>query len=165
MNLKDAINVRQRQYGFAKRDTKKNLLVTNNVFVCSSWFGFDRENGLAFLCHFDGERSTEEIPKIVKELNELAEAKLNIESYILNGSKVANWVRTCAVRTKIMQYAEELSICPHTPQDLGYSTNNYRSRVIVSADWLDWLREDYVVSGFRKVSKKSKAMSKAHGSA
>lgn len=87
MDIAEALNIRQRQYAFAVKNTETNLLVTNNIFVCTAWFGFDRTNGLAFLCHFDSPKSTDELPRIVEELNKLIVPDINIESYILNGSK------------------------------------------------------------------------------
>lgn len=165
MDKVQGINVRQRQYAFAKNGTDKNLLVTSNIFVCTTWFGFDKNKGLAFLCHFDSEKSTSELPRIVNELNELSPGKLNIESYILNGSTIANCMRTTNVRKTIANQAMALKYCRHKPADLGYSSNKYRSRVYVSANELEWLREDYVFSMPAKVSAISKTMSKASGSA
>jgi hypothetical protein len=118
------------------------------------------------MCHFDSPKSAKEIPKIIKELKELAENDMVIESYIVNGTRLAKWLRTRWTRKEIYKQVEILNINIGKPIDLGYVNKSIRSLVVVNARKMRWKRRDYCVqySG-RKVSAPSSTMSKANGSA
>jgi hypothetical protein len=162
------VNIRQRQYGFSLKDSAPHALATENVFVCTAWFGFDKINGIAFLCHFDFPSSVDDIPIIVAELKNLlpSSVDLSFDSYILNGSCLANSFHTKKTRKKILQYVRQIPIFKCDPIDLGYVKKGLRSAVVVDVKTFKWKRRDYSFHVFGgKVGAISKKMSKADGSA
>lgn len=166
MSSEHRIHIRQRQYGFSESSSDKHLLVTENILVCTAWFGFDKGNNLAFLCHFDSPKSAREIPRIIQELRALAQNELEIESYMLNGTGAANWLRTRWTRREINKQVEKLGDRVGKPNDLGYKRKGIRSLVVVSAKNSQWKRKDYFLQcNGREVSAPSSTMSKASGSA
>ncbi len=149
MKQAHCINVRQRQYGFAVRGTKSNVLVTENVLVCTAWFGMDISNSIAFICHFDGPKSTEDVPRIVKELEELVSTELRtelrFESHILNGTPALRCLRADITRASLKKQISKLPRF-NEPTDHKFlqTWKALRSSVMLNVDASDWMREDYL---------------------
>lgn len=158
------INVRQRQYAFALKESNKTL-VTRNILFCTALFGFDKDNGVSFLCHFDSPRSADDLPRILMELRSLKTTRLNFQCYILNGSRLANCIRTKKVRQKLFGHLRNSSLCQQEPIDLGYIKKGLRRKVTINACDFTWNTKDYTFSKCHPVSACSKVMSKASGSA
>lgn len=159
------LNIRQRQYGFALCDGSPQALQTRNILVCTTWFGFDYQRKIAFLCHFDTPWSTARLPLIVSELKMLSDPGTRFSSFIANGTPIVRHVWTDVTRRKLIRKLTSIEGFD-IPTDLGYAKDGCRSLIEVSAATGQWTRKDYVWEYAYKDAKAiSWAMQKAKGSA
>ena len=160
------INVPQRQYAFAVKGSEVEELITHNIFTCTALYGFDKEQGLAFLCHFDSPSSVKELPVIISELQQLAKETLNIEYSIQNGSPIAMFGWTNRTRNAIRKIMNSLKIyATEAKLKQSFSRNFIRSRFKVSANTFNATRQDYIFSKNYPKLNNNKKMIKAIGSA
>ncbi|WP_141202339.1 hypothetical protein [Thiomonas delicata] len=158
------INVRQREYALASAKSGAVRLVTRNIFTCTAWFGIDRHNGIAFLCHFDAPWSPAAVPQIVKELMNIAPPDARFESHVVNGTFFAYlWANRTRRRLK-----SELGKLPEfkcTLKEHSFLFHRALSLVVVSVASRNWRRIDYCWEDKYKEAKPiTKGMSKAPGS-
>ena len=158
------INVRQRQYAIASADSDTIRLVTRNILACTAWFGIDRHNGIAFLCHFDTPWSPAVVPQIVRELMDIAPNNAQFESHIVNGTFIFSpW--SFFTRRRLKSELRKMSEFKCTLTEHRFLLHRLRSLVCVSLTSGSWRRVDYCREDKYKEAKAiRKGMSKALGS-
>ena len=51
--MSSTIKVMQHQYAIRKLSDTINFIATNNIWICTGFYGWYKEKKIAFLCHFD----------------------------------------------------------------------------------------------------------------
>ncbi|WP_337916379.1 hypothetical protein [Vibrio cholerae] len=86
----DNVQVLQHQYSIAKN---AESLSTNNIWICTGFYGWDSLNKVAFLCHFDHPCSVKALPNILRKIRKLVPDKHSFEACLIGG-KGWFWSRT-----------------------------------------------------------------------
>lgn len=155
------IDVPQRQYAFASRDSERHILSTENVLVCTAWFGVDKKNGLAFMCHFDSPGSTQAVTEIVAELLSKVPKTHHFETYIVNGSRFLKPLRALFTRRRLLERIRDIEGFSHTLTPMPFARWSLRSLAILNARTGKWRRRDYSwQSNARAVAATTKRMTK-----
>ncbi len=79
------VNVLQHQYAITASNSELTKLSTKGIWICTGWYGWDRENKVAFLCHFDSPLSAASIPKVLKNIRSCVPDKHHFESVLVGG--------------------------------------------------------------------------------
>lgn len=87
-------NVLQHQYAISSAQ-ESTALSTSGIFICTAWYGWDAENEVSFLCHFDRPRSAESVPQVLRDLRAMVPQNHNFRSVLVGGKEWAwsRWTR------------------------------------------------------------------------
>ena len=96
--------VLQHQYTIAKNG---NLLTTNNIWICTGFYGWDETNKVAFLCHFDHPFSVKSLPAIFRKIRELVPDEHSFDAMLIGGK---GWFWSRVTRSNIKAIIKRQSI-------------------------------------------------------
>lgn len=98
------MDVSQHEYGITL-DPKEEL-VTRGIWICTGWYGWDTENGVAFLCHLDHPLSPLSVLKILKEIRKNVPENHAFESCLVGG-KWYFWSPLTRLFTKVLVWRQK----------------------------------------------------------
>ena len=96
-----AIEVLQHEYGISRGDVEGFVLTTRNVCICTAWFGYDSENKIAFMCHFDHPWTPNSVPDILRAIKDVTPEQHKFKSYLAGGK---NWYYSIKTRANILSH-------------------------------------------------------------
>ncbi len=123
------LNVPRGGYGILTNKMEQHSLITYNIWWCTALVGYDKVNGISFLCHFDIPCSASAIPEIVKYIMKLT-PNHEFEIYLVSGTRFSYSFRTSN------NIRKELSKFPGfkiVGEDRGYTSPVEAKTVIVDA--------------------------------
>lgn len=98
------IRVLQHQYSIAKNSS---LLFTNNIWICTGFYGWDDINKVAFLCHFDHPFSVKSLPVILRKIRRLVPDEHSFEAVLIGGK---GWFWSRVTRNNIKNVIKRQSV-------------------------------------------------------
>ena len=79
------VNVKQHQFAVGKVSKNNEYLATKGLWSCTGWVGWDKENQVAFLCHFDHPQSSNSVSEILNVISEYVPKNHHFESILIGG--------------------------------------------------------------------------------
>ncbi|WP_312255821.1 hypothetical protein [Stutzerimonas nitrititolerans] len=98
--MSEVVEILQRELGITRASDPRPVLATVNVAMCTVFIGYDQENGIGFLGHFDFPGNTSVLPTLFNTLRNLSGNSATYKCTILGGNKYG-WARSPTTRRKI----------------------------------------------------------------
>jgi hypothetical protein len=104
------VNVLQHQYAISSEKLGIRKLSTKGIWICTGFYGWDKKNKVAFLCHFDHPKSADAISEILNKIKSQVPEEHHFESYLIGGK---SWFWSRFTRNRInglVENQKELNI-------------------------------------------------------
>lgn len=80
-------NVLQHQYAVCIKTTTNHVLTTKGIWICTGWYGWDLQNNVYFLCHFDHPCSAYSVPEILERIKKVSPNTKSLHSVLVGGKR------------------------------------------------------------------------------
>ena len=164
MKRSERVEVLQRQFAIATSAGNPASLATRNLLFCTSWLGFDRQNRVAFLCHFDTPWSVRRIQEVERALVGLVPAGSTFETHVVSGTWLA-FPYSLLTRLLIRRAAVRLHNIRCTVTVHPFLVWRLRAAVLVNAQLCRWRSFSYVWERGPIIAKVPESFAKSERSA
>lgn len=117
--MSEIVEVLQRELAITRASDEHPILATVNVAMCTVFLGYEENNRIGFLGHFDFPCNTTILPSLFQKLAKLSGPGATYKCRICGGNKYG-WARSSVTRRKIREAVGTLA--PH--YEIGLQIEN-----------------------------------------